>query len=233
MGTVTPSYGNSFCTIVKYFYSDYKKLAYIFCNWIIPSNSTENGWRVVVTDFTTPNFFLSATYSMIGVDYLNNVNIIAPNIILANNNPPIDNPAQLGNSMLIFLVENVQINIIGGYCGLPNLFNVASSNLIYNSTELGLAFIGILDSEGMGLAVITVSLSEMTCSSFNAAPIINLHQKLSDQNGFIPLNAVYDNFFVVAASISKDLMSIQATLLLRIANAPIYQFTIDATLNSQ
>jgi hypothetical protein len=78
--------------------------------------------------------------------------------------------------MLIFLVGNVQINIKGGICGLPYLFNVASSNLIYNSTEIGLAFIGILDSEGMGLAVIIVNLSEMTCSSFNA-PIINLQQK--------------------------------------------------------
>jgi hypothetical protein len=71
----------------------------------------------------------------------------------------------------------------------------------------------------------------MSCSTVNA-PIINLQHQLSQQNGYIPPNAIYEDFFVVAASISEDLLSIQATLLLRIKNAPIYQFTINATLNS-
>jgi hypothetical protein len=65
----------------------------------------------------------------------------------------------------------------------------------------------------MGLAVITVGIPEITCGYVNA-PIINLQQQLSQQNGYIPANAVYNNFFVVAASISQELASIQATILL-------------------
>jgi len=136
---------------------------------------------------------------------LNGANVVAPFVVMSNNNnPPFDNPAQLGNSLLTRLYPYTIINIKGGNCGLPNLFNVASSSVIYKSTALGLTFIGVLDSEGMGLAVITVNLTEMTCSTVNA-PIINLQQQISQQNGYIPLNAIYDNFFVVAASISEDL----------------------------
>jgi len=94
-----------------------------------------------------------------------------------------------------------------------------------------LAFIGVLDSKGMGLAVITVNISGMTCSN-EMAPIINSKQQLLEQNGFIPENAIYDNFFLVAANVSQDLMSVQATILLQILNAPYFQFTINATLNS-
>jgi hypothetical protein len=71
----------------------------------------------------------------------------------------------------------------------------------------------------------------MTCSSA-MAPIINLQQQLAAQNGFIPVNAIYDNFYVAAVTNSNDSMTVQATLMLKIANAPIYQFTINATLTA-
>ncbi len=69
--------------------------------------------------------------------------------------------------------KNNNIIIQGGNCGLPNQFNVASAKIIYNNDDLGLTIMGILDSEGMGLAIITFDVKDMKCSYKNA-PIINL-----------------------------------------------------------
>lgn len=115
-------------------------------------------------------------YSLTGVTDFDGASVIAPNVIIVNNNPPDNNPAQLGNSF-VFTLSGINIvkNIQGGNCGLPNQFNVATANVIYNNTDLGLAYIGVLDSMGLGLAIITLNIADMTCSNV-MAPIINIQQ---------------------------------------------------------
>ncbi len=99
------------------------------------------------------------------------MNLVSLNSFILNINPLVYDPANIGYSLLYKLPSfNV---IIGGNCGLPKNFNVASSNVIYNITESGFALIGVLDSEGRGLAVITVNITDNSCS-LDPVPIINL-----------------------------------------------------------
>ena len=61
-----------------------------------------------MTEFSQLNHIFMSVYSLTGVVDFAGASVLAPNIIIVNNNPPDNNPAQLGNS-LVFTLSGINI----------------------------------------------------------------------------------------------------------------------------
>lgn len=194
----------------------------------LPNSTIE--WSMIIYNISNQSF---TGYLLPGLVQYTSVLFINPMAYYIIDSSLAPNPASVAPfaARLYLMTPNISVannanNIIQGQCGLPARFDAIAGRLLWNSYNTSLIGLALLDAFGNGLAIISLNSAGGYACSQGTASVINIAGSLLAQNGFIPNNAIYNNFAVLYSSSNSNVSISNYTILLNAGNAPFFQFTI-------